>query len=283
MQEERRRIARHAAPFGRRIDHPVGGRRQHVVGQPLEHVADVADHAAGRRIDRQPGAVAILDLQPGLLGAQQEGDGVDVLVRAGADVGTIERRGRIVQQPQDAVAEVGGGGEEARVEVQVAGDGPQHLVAEMLQGVEQPLFVGVEGRNLGRPDVVRHARAVRMPGRQLAADVPEFLQVEVRRALGGLNAKGGVAALPGDAVDLVAALHLVRQGEKGLGVGDGGVDPALVQAVVGDHREAVAGEGAAEGLGKAVEVPGVEAERDGRDGAAGESFSQGRRPPALHF
>ena len=54
-----------------------------------------------------------------------------------------------------------------------------------------------EAGDLGRPDVVRHAGPVGMAGRQLAADVPELLQVEVRRALGGLDPERGVAALAG--------------------------------------------------------------------------------------
>ena len=44
------------------------------------------------------------DLQPRLFGPEQKGDGVDVLVGAGADRGAVERRRGIVQQAQDAVA-----------------------------------------------------------------------------------------------------------------------------------------------------------------------------------
>jgi hypothetical protein len=65
----------------------VGGRAQLHVGQPLQHVADIDDQLALVGGDRQPVAVAVEQLQPGLLGAEQQGDGVDVLVRAGADVG----------------------------------------------------------------------------------------------------------------------------------------------------------------------------------------------------
>lgn len=110
---------------------------------------------------------------------------------------------------------------------------------------------------------------------KLAADVPEFLEVEVRRALGGLDAERRVAALAGDARDLVRQLHGFRQGEEGLGVDDGGVDPPLVETVVANHREAVAGERAAERGGEGVEILAVELERDRRDGACDDGFAQG--------
>jgi hypothetical protein len=62
-------------------------------------------------------------------------------------------------------------------------------------------------------------------GRQVAADVPEFLQVVVVGALGGLDAERDVAARP--ALDAgVLALGFLGQGEEGLGVGDGRVDAA---------------------------------------------------------
>ncbi len=41
VQEERHRVARMVAPRRSRIGDAVGGRAQPVVGQPLEHVADI--------------------------------------------------------------------------------------------------------------------------------------------------------------------------------------------------------------------------------------------------
>ena len=74
------------APLRRRIDDPVGGRDQPLVGQPLQHVADIDRQFARLRSHRQPVAVAIEQFQSCFLGAEQQGDRVDILVRAGADV-----------------------------------------------------------------------------------------------------------------------------------------------------------------------------------------------------
>jgi len=82
----------------------------------------------------------------------------------------------------------------------------------------------------------------------------------VRRALGGLDAERRVAPLPRDAGDLVAKLHRLRQGEEGLGVRQRRVDARLVKAVVGDHREPVAGERAPERRREGVEIFAVEPE-----------------------
>src|SRR5688500_19921031 len=57
---------------------PICGGFQHIVGQPLQHVADVYGELAFLRRDRQPAPVAVEQLQPRLLGAEQQGDGVDV-------------------------------------------------------------------------------------------------------------------------------------------------------------------------------------------------------------
>jgi hypothetical protein len=62
---------------------------------------------------------------------------------------------------------------------------------------------------------------------QLPADVPEFLEVGVARALGGLNPERGVAPLPLAAGDREPSLRLLWKGEEGAGVGQGNVDAGL--------------------------------------------------------
>jgi len=125
MQEERHRIARVAAPFGRRIDDAVRGRRQHVVGQPLEHIADVDDHRTLRRIDREPFAVAVEQLEPRFFGPEQHRDEVDILMRPGADARRIGRNRRIVEQAQDAVPVAHRFFEPMFVEAEIERDGRQ--------------------------------------------------------------------------------------------------------------------------------------------------------------
>ena len=89
------------------------------------------------------------------------------------------------------------------------------------------------------------------PARKLAADVPELLEVVRLGALGGLDAERGVAARAAAAGDQVFALHLFGQGEEGLGLFFGAVDQLVGNAVVGDDREAIVLEAAAELWAKA--------------------------------
>ena len=82
VQEVRHRVARRSASSGLWIDDAVRGRGQNMIGQPLEHVADIDDEGASGRIDRQPIAVSVEQLQPRLFGPQQQRDEIDILVRA---------------------------------------------------------------------------------------------------------------------------------------------------------------------------------------------------------
>jgi hypothetical protein len=73
--------------------------------------------------------------------------------------------------------------------------------------------------------------------REVAADVPELLQVMSLRALGGLHAERSVAALTAAAGLVVGVLHRVRQVEEGLRVLQRPRQQRLVQAVIGNDRE----------------------------------------------
>jgi hypothetical protein len=85
VQEERHRIAAEFRAFAAGIAHPVRGRGQHVIGQPLQHVADIDDQCAFGRSDFDPFPFAGQQFEPGFLGAEQEGDEIDVLVCPGAN------------------------------------------------------------------------------------------------------------------------------------------------------------------------------------------------------
>ncbi len=53
-----------------------------MVGQPLQHVADIDHHRALGRTDGQPLArIAVEQFQARFLGAEQQGDEVDILMR----------------------------------------------------------------------------------------------------------------------------------------------------------------------------------------------------------
>ena len=128
-----------------------------------------------------------------------------------------------------------------------------------------PADGGVELGDLGvRPDVVGHVVAVAVAGRQVAPDVPEFLEVVVGLALGGLDAERRVAALAAHR-QLVLELLGLGQGKEPLAGLHGRVDARLGDAVIGDHRKAEPGEGSAQGLGEGGEVAVELGEGDGRD------------------
>ena len=63
VQEEGDRIARQVRALRRRIDDAVRCRRQHMVGQPLQHVADIHYQRALRRVHIEPLAFARQQLQ----------------------------------------------------------------------------------------------------------------------------------------------------------------------------------------------------------------------------
>ena len=167
-----------------------------MIAKPLQHIADIADQGSRRRIDGDPAAIVILDLKSGFVGSQQQRDDIDVLVRPGANVRTILRRRRIVKKAQDRIAQVHRWIEEIAAEAKVDGDGLQDLQAHGVQGVVQPLHLFLELGQLGvGPDVVGHVVAEPVARREVAADVPELLQVVVDVALGGFHAEGRVSAL----------------------------------------------------------------------------------------
>src|SRR5690606_36076252 len=74
--------------------------------------------------------------------------------------------------------------------------------------------------------------------RDLATDVPEFLQVEVLGTLGGLDSERGIAAGATAAGDVVLLFHLVGQCEERLEHGVRIIDLRLRDAVALDAREA---------------------------------------------
>src|SRR6185369_9352639 len=110
-------------------------------------------------------------------------------MRARADIAAglaLDRR--IVEQAHHAIAVADGVDEIILVDLQEARDVLEDLEAALL---ERRVELGErvpEVLDLGRPDIVGHMVAELMPLRQVAADVPEFLKVERRRALRGLDA-----------------------------------------------------------------------------------------------
>src|SRR6202011_4891517 len=116
-------------------------------------------------------------------------------MRPGADAWTFAGRGRGVEQAQHAVAAGGRAGEKIRRQPEMTRDGPQETLAETLERAEQPQHVRPERRRRRRPDIGGHDGPQGRAVWQFAADVPEFLEVGVARALGRLDAERRVAPL----------------------------------------------------------------------------------------
>ncbi len=106
--------------------------------------------------------------------------------------------------------------------------------------------------------------------RQVAADVPEFLQVVRLVSLGRLNSERRVATGAATASDEIFALHLVGQREESLRFLLGAVDQLVRNAVIGDDREAIFLKAVAELLRKALGIAVGVLQGDGRDGVSGD-------------
>ena len=93
--------------------------------------------------------------------------------------------------------------------------------------------------NAVHPDVRRHDLVERMSGRQLAADVPELLEIVVLGALGGFDAERRVAARAAAVRHLVAQLFgFDGSAKNSVETVQALVDEPLVDPVVLDDDEA---------------------------------------------
>ncbi len=241
-----------------------------MVGQALQHVADVDHDGVGVGGEVDPLALARQHLQAGRAGAHQQGDEVDVLVRAGTHVRHVGVGDfRVVDRAQDGVAVVGLVGEVVFRQLDVQGQRRQHFRAERVERGVQAVQVLLELRHLRRPQVLAHDAGVFGIARDFAADVPELLQVRVFRVLGGLDAERRVAARAAGARLVVFHLDVFRQREEGLGGVVGALDQLVGDAVAADAAEAPLAVGGAQ-FGHEGGAVGIEtADVEGRDLAHG--------------
>ena len=99
----------------------------------------------------------------------------------------------------------------------------------------------VDSRNPGMPSTQMLGAMIlreRMPRRQLAADVPELLEIVVPGALGGFDAERRVAARAAAARHLVAEFLGFRQREEPAKALEATIDELLVDPVILDDDEA---------------------------------------------
>ena len=123
--------------------------------------------------------------------------------------------------------------------------------AERIEGGVERQHGGAEGRAFDRPDVRRHRRRMRVAGGQLPADMPERLQVVQFRALGGLSRPTGYSHA-GPRLPERRSPRLTASGRAKTALASpvAASNHRLRQAVVADHREAVALERRAEPCGR---------------------------------
>jgi len=147
-----------------------------------------------------------------------------------------------------------------RREAEMPGDAGQDARANGIErGIKRAERL-VKLGNLAWPDIGRHALRQRAALGQIAADMPEFLEVILARALGDLGAEGGVAALATATGDEIGALRVHRQREELPRERPAFCDKIGVHAVVAHHGEAILAEAGADRLGKGIGVERFERE-----------------------
>ena len=209
-----------------------------MIGQPLQHVADVADDRITLGRDRQPAAITSQQLQSLGTGADQQGDQVDVFVLSGANRwGFGVADGGIVNGPQNRVAMVDLVIEPVLAQTQVQGDGLQHHPTQSVERFVKAVAVLAKTLHFGRPQIVGHLLGIGMSSRQLPTDVPELLQIRVIAVLGRLDLESGVAARATLASQVVAPLDRLRQRKKGLEDAIGLIDQRRIQTMIADSNE----------------------------------------------
>src|SRR6185312_5527543 len=121
--------------------------------------------------------------------------------------------------------------------VDMQGQRAQHAGAELVQRLVQAVAAAFEIRHFARPDIRRHHVGEFRVARNLAADVPELLQVGVLAVLGGFHLERRVAARAAAAGHVVLHLGFGGEREETLEHVVGAVDQLARNAVAADAAE----------------------------------------------
>ncbi len=154
MQEEGHRVTREATPLGRRIADAVRGRPQHIVGEALQHVADIDDQLALHAASPPASAIAVEQFQPASSAPSRR---VMVLISSCAPArmpGASGADGRIMEQAQHRNCRRAPCRRTRRgAELEITGDGGQQPAPGRVEGIEQCELRVVEIGHLARPQV----------------------------------------------------------------------------------------------------------------------------------
>src|SRR5678816_2256063 len=101
---------------------------------------------------------------------------------------------RIMEEAEDRIAIPDSVREIIFAEPEITGDGAEDLQPGLVKGRIKLLERVPEARHFRRPDILRHVSPEPVAFGQVAADVPEFLEVVRLLALGGLDPERRVAA-----------------------------------------------------------------------------------------
>src|SRR3546814_3855866 len=103
-------------------------------------------------------------------------------------------------------------------------DPGEQPAADTVEFGEQLVIGGAEAVDFFRPDIVRLLCGEAVARGQVAADVPEFLEVDLFRALGDFGPERRIAARAAAARDVIGALDRLGQREERLRLGPGFVE-----------------------------------------------------------
>ena len=132
-------------------------------------------------------------------------------------------------------------------------DALQHLAAGFFECCVKFEEGFAKSVDLVRPDIGWHIFRKIMALRQLATDVPEFLEVMDLGILGLFGPERRVSASPAATRRVIRLLHIIGEREEFLGQRLGAIDQVLRDTVIADDRETVLLEAAAQLIGYAVQ------------------------------
>ena len=168
-----------------------------------------------------------------------------------------------MDQPHHRIALAHRVDEEIGGKVQISRDRFQNACTRLVEGGEHFKIGFAKAVQFLWPDIGGHIGFEPVTGRQLPADMPEFLEILDIGILGALRPERGVAASPAAAGDVIGALHILGQREKDTRHGLRTRDQLGRDAMVGNHRKAPVGEAATDAVGKAIGILVGQGERNG--------------------
>lgn len=282
MEKKGHGITGYRPPVFRRVDDPVRGLWQYMIGQALQHVSDIDHKRPFGRADVLPPPRPVEQLQARFFRAKKQGDQVYIFVGPGSyctgDSRLAPFHGRVVEQPQYAVSLVCGPGEPAGLQPEVKRDRIEQTRAQPVEFGEKKGETGPEVREFDGPDIGRHAGGQRLAGAGFAANMPEFLEVMNTGALGDFPSERGISPLPRAALPIIVQFDRLGQVKEAFAQAPCLAQQTGIYAMIGDNREAMVSKAAAQRGGEFRKWKFADRKRGNR--GAGHAHIMGLSSPA---